>query len=148
MTAIRAALDGGIAVDGSHDPAALADALIHLRKIASQPGLVVLVSDLREQRDWPRALGAVRARHSVVAVEARDPREAVLPAVGHLAVVDPETGDSLEVDTSSRELRRVFARLEAEDRARVAQELRRLQVEHVVLSTEDDWLKELGRRLR
>jgi uncharacterized protein (DUF58 family) len=148
MTAIRAALDGGIAVDGSHDPAALADALIHLRKIASQPGLVVLVSDLREHRDWPRALGAVRARHSVVAVEARDPREAVLPAVGQLAMVDPETGDSLEVDTSSRELRRAFARLEEEDRARVGRELRRLQVEHVVLSTEDDWLKELGRRWR
>ena len=148
MTAIRSALNGGIAVDGSHEPNALADALVHLRKIATQPGLVVLVSDLRDQHDWPRALGSLRARHSVVAVEARDPREAVLPAVGHLTLVDPETGESLEVDTSNPALRQAFARVEAQERATVAQELRRLQVEHVVLSTQDDWLKELGRRMR
>lgn len=148
MTAIRSALDGGIAADGSHEPAALADALVHLRKIASQPGLVVLVSDLRDQHDWQGALGTLRARHSVVAVEARDPREAALPAVGHLSLVDPETGENLEVDTSNPAIRQAFARIEAQQRATVAQELRRLQVEHVVLSTQDDWLKELGRRMR
>ena len=148
MTAIRAALTGGTAADGSHEPTALADALVHLRKIATQPGLVVLVSDLRDQRDWTRALGALRARHSVVAVEARDPREAALPAVGYLSLVDPETGESLEVDTSSPILRQEFARVEAQERAAVAHELRRLQIEHVVLSTQDDWLKELGRRLQ
>ena len=148
MTAIRSALNGGIGVDGSHEPTALADALVHLRKIATQPGLVVLVSDLRDQQGWPRALGALRARHSVVAVEARDPREGALPAVGHLTLVDPETGESLEVDTSNPVLRQEFARVEAQERTMVAQELRRLHVQHVVLSTQDDWLKELGRRLR
>jgi hypothetical protein len=30
----------------------------------------------------------------------------------------------------------------------VATELRRLRVAHTVLSTEHDWLRELGRRLR
>jgi hypothetical protein len=30
----------------------------------------------------------------------------------------------------------------------VARELRGCGVEHVVLSTEDDWLRELGRKLR
>jgi hypothetical protein len=30
----------------------------------------------------------------------------------------------------------------------VARELRRLHVDHVTLSTEDDWLVALGRRLR
>ncbi len=83
-----------------------------------------------------------------MAVEARDPREAALPAVGHLTLVDPETGENLEVDTSNPAIRQAFARVEADQRAAVAQELRRLQVEHVVLSTQDDWLKELGRRMR
>jgi uncharacterized protein (DUF58 family) len=147
-TAIRAALDGGVAPDGTHEPAALVDALVHLRKVAGQPGLVVLVSDLRDQDGWAPALGALRARHSVLVVEARDPREAALPAVGHLALVDPETGAHVQVDTSSREVREAFARIEAEGRAEVARELRKLCVEHVVLSTGDDWLRELGRRLR
>ena len=95
---------------------------------------MVVVSDLRDQDDWTRALGALRARHSVLAVEVRDPREAALPAVGHLALVDPETGERVEVDTSRRAVREAFARIEAEGRAEVARELRRLRVEHVVLS--------------
>ena len=147
-TAIRAALKGGVATDGTHEPTALADALIHLRKIAGQPGLVVLVSDLRDQDGWAAALRALRARHSVLVVEPRDPREAELPAVGHLALVDPETGTLVEADTSSHELRAEFARIEAEGRAEVARDLRKLRVEHVVLSTGDDWLRELGRTLR
>ncbi len=147
-TAVRAALDGGVAPDGTHEPTALADALVHLRKIAGQPGLVVLVSDLRDQEGWVAALGALRARHSVLVVEPRDPREAALPAVGHLALVDPETGALVEVDTSSHRLREEFARIEAAARAEVAGELRKLRVEHVVLSTGDDWLRQLGRTLR
>ncbi len=148
LTAVRAALDGGVAADGAHEPTALRDALVHLRKIAGQPGLVVLISDLRDQHGWASALGALRARHSLMVVEPRDPREAAIPAVGQLALVDPETGEHVEVDTSDRRLREAFARIEADGRADVARELRRLRVEHVVLSTEDDWLKELGRRLR
>jgi hypothetical protein len=54
----------------------------------------------------------------------------------------------VEVDTSSRRVRDRFAALEAERRATVARELRRLQVEHVTLTTAGDWLQELGKRLR
>ena len=90
-------------------------------------------------------LGAVGALHSVLAVEVRDPREGELPDVGHLALVDPETGEQVEVDTRSRALRERFARIEAERRARVASELRRLQVQHVVLTTAGDWLRDFGR---
>jgi len=90
----------------------------------------------------------VRARHSVMAIEVRDPREGALPAVGHLALVDPETGARLDVDTSSRSLRDRFAAAEAARRETVARSLRRLRVEHVVLGTDEDWLRALGRRLR
>ena len=148
LTAVRTALDGGVAADGTHDPSALAGALVQLRKITSQPGLVVLVSDLRDQDGWPQALAALRSRHSVVVVEPCDPREAALPAVGHLSLVDPETGEVLDVDTTSPALRQAFARAEAERRDEVTAELRRLRVEHVTLSTQDDWLKEFGRRLQ
>jgi uncharacterized protein (DUF58 family) len=84
----------------------------------------------------------------VLAVEIGDPREAELPSVGRLAVVDPETGERLEVDTSRPRVRERFAELERERRAAIARELRRLHVDHVSLSTDRDWLLDLGRRLR
>jgi uncharacterized protein (DUF58 family) len=145
--AVRRALAGGVAEDGHADPRSLAHALVKLGRVATQPGLVVVISDFRDQEEWIRPLGAIAAHHSVMAVEVRDPRETRLPNVGHLALVDPETGDLVEIDTSRKRVRERFAAIEAEGRARVASELRRLAVEHVVLSTSGDWLKELGRRL-
>jgi uncharacterized protein (DUF58 family) len=148
VVALRRGLADGVAADGTHERAALAGALRRIGRVATQPGLVVVISDFRDQDEWTGPLGALRARHSVLAVEIRDPREAVVPAVGRLALIDPETGERVEIDTSSARVRRRFAAIEAQGRARVAQELRRLAVEHVVLSTDGDWLRALGRALR
>ncbi|HEX8648184.1 MAG TPA: DUF58 domain-containing protein [Thermoleophilaceae bacterium] len=148
VMAVRQALEGGVTPDGLGDPHSLARALNHIRKVAVQPGLVVLVSDFRDQEDWERPLGALAMRHSMVAVEIRDPREGSVPAVGRLALVDPETGERVEVDTSRRVVRERFEAIEAERREDVALALRALRVEHVVLSTAGDWLRELGRRLK
>jgi uncharacterized protein (DUF58 family) len=148
VVALRRALADGVGRDGEHDPTALADALARIGRVARQPGLVVVVSDFREQHDWARALGSLRARHAVLAVEVHDPREATLPPVGRIAIVDPETGKRMEVDTSRPRVRERFEALEAERRATLHAELRRLRVDHAPLSTDEDWLLQLGRRLR
>jgi uncharacterized protein (DUF58 family) len=148
MVALRHRLEAGVAVDGSEDPQSRADALARVGKLAGQPGLVVVISDFRDQHAWERPLGSLRIRHSVLAIEVLDPREIELPAVGHLMLVDPETGARVEVNTGRRRVRERFAQLERERRDLVARELRRLRVHHTTLSTDEDWLVELGRRLR
>jgi len=148
FVALRRVLSQGVAEDGHNEPDALAHALVRVGKVANQSGFVAVISDFRDQRGWERALGALRARHSVLAVEVSDPRESELPAVGRLALVDPETGERVEIDTSRRRVRERFAELERERRDGVARELRRLHVDHVSLSTDRDWLLDLGRRLK
>ena len=100
-------------------------ALRRVGRLARQPGLVVVISDFRDQQAWERPLGSLRVRHSVLAIEIVDPRESELPRVGHLALVDPESGERIEVDTSRRRVRERFAALERERRATVQRELRR-----------------------
>jgi uncharacterized protein (DUF58 family) len=148
MVALRRELAAGVALDGRHGHDALAGALAQTGRLARQPGAVVVISDFRDQHGWERPLGSVRIRHSVLAVEILDPRESELPAVGHLMLVDPETGGHIEVNTRRRRVRERFAELERERRQVVATELRRLRVHHSALSTEQDWLTELGRQLR
>jgi uncharacterized protein (DUF58 family) len=148
MVALHRQLQAGVARDGHEAPDAMADALARVGRLATQPGLVVVISDFRDQRGWERALGSVRIRHSVLGIEIADPREAELPAVGHLTLVDPESGARIEVNTGRRRIRERFAALERERRERVASELRRLRVHHTTLSTDEDWLLEMGRRLR
>jgi uncharacterized protein (DUF58 family) len=146
--AIGRAIREGVAPDvaGSGSVEALRRTLVRAGRVARRPGLVVVVSDFREQ-GWRAPLAALGARHSVVAVEVRDPREAALPRAGHLALVDPETGALVEVDTSRPRVRERYASLEAERRESVAAGLRAARADHIVLDTGHDWLRALGQGL-
>jgi uncharacterized protein (DUF58 family) len=126
----------------------LGEALSRAGSLATQRGLVVVVSDFRGPRDWRAPLLRLRSRQGVLAIEVRDPREQALPSVGDLWLVDPETGRQLRVDTGSRRLRERFAARAAEERDAVAEALRRAGADHVVLSTAGDWLHGLASFLR
>ena len=126
----------------------LAGALRTVAAVAQQRALIAVVSDFRGPRDWRPPLLDLAGRHDVLAVEVRDRREQELPAVGELALVDPETGQRLRIDTNDERLRARFAAHAAEDRREVARELARCGAAHVVLATEGDWLRELAGFLR
>ena len=143
---LRRALGEGVAPDGtSGEP--LEPTLVRVGRLARPRSLVVVVSDFAGPPDWARPLAALSARHTVMAVEVYDPRERELPAVGRMAMVDPESGERVEVDTTDRSLRERFASAVREERAAVAAALRRSGAEHVTLSTAGAWARELGRRL-
>ena len=144
---LRRALADGVAADGVSGET-LSGALARLGRVARLRSLLVLISDFAgPPGDWAKPLAALAGRHTVLAVEIRDPREAELPSVGRLAMVDPETGERVTVDTRDSRLRERFAEAAREERAEVAGALRRAGVEHVVLSTAGAWARELGRRL-
>jgi uncharacterized protein (DUF58 family) len=122
-------------------PTSIGTGLTQVARIARQRSLAVVVSDFRGPRDWRTPLLALASRHAVVAIEIRDPREQELPNVGHVWLVDPETGRKLHVDTARRRLRERFALTADAERADLARELASLRVPHLVLSTAGDWLR-------
>jgi uncharacterized protein (DUF58 family) len=146
LVALQRALAEGVAPDGSAGEP-LEDALLRTGRLTRMSSLIVVVSDFTGPERWARRLAALAARHTLLAVEVRDPREEGLPAVGRLAMVDPETGQRVEVDTSSRSLRERYAGAAAERHAEIAEALRRAGTEHVVLSTSGEWARQLGRKL-
>jgi uncharacterized protein (DUF58 family) len=118
-------------------------ALEQASRIARQRAHVAVVTDLRGPHDWEDELRRVAHRHDVLVVEIRDPREDTLPDVGELALVDPETGAHLRVDTRSRKLRERFSEAARRDRAQAAASVLRAGADHVVLPTRGDWLRPL-----
>lgn len=121
----------------------LARALRHTRLVATRRGLVVLISDLLDDGPWERELRSLGLRHQVVVVTVGDPRERELPAVGLLTLVDPETGERLEVQTSDRRVRARFAAAAAEQARRQAETVRRAGARRLALSTDRDWLRDV-----
>jgi uncharacterized protein (DUF58 family) len=143
---LQRALAEGVAPDGTTGEG-LSMTLARIGRLTQVRSLVVVISDFAGPLEWARPLAALGTRHTVLAVEVRDPREQELPSVGRLAMVDPETGARIEVDTADRRLRERFAARAQAERAEVGTALRRAGAEHVVLSTSGAWARQLGRRL-
>jgi uncharacterized protein (DUF58 family) len=123
----------------------LAAALETLRRPERRRGLVVVISDFLGDSDWERPLRGLGTRHELLAIEVLDPRELELPDVGLLTVVDPESGQTLEVPTGNAEFRERFAQGAAAERARIAAGLRRAGAGHLQLRTDRDWLMDVVR---
>jgi uncharacterized protein (DUF58 family) len=119
----------------------IAKGLDFLLKVAKRRSVVFLVSDFLDE-GWEQAMRICAQRHEVVPVVVGDPLEAQLPAVGLLVLEDLETGQVVEVDTSSR------ARREFERRARRAAEvrdasLRRINIDVVAVRTDRPYVDAL-----
>ena len=119
----------------------LAAGLDFLGKIARRRSVVFLVSDFLSQ-GWERAMQITRQRHELVPVVVGDPLEHALPAVGLLVLEDLESGELVELDTSSAAgadyARR--ARAAAEDRELA---LRQLNVDCVEVQTDRPYVDAL-----
>jgi uncharacterized protein (DUF58 family) len=123
----------------------LTEALRRARLVATRRGLVVVITDLLDEGPWYRELRALALRHEVVVVCVGDPRERELPRVGLLTLVDPESGERLEVQTSDEKLRERFAAAAKEQGQAAADAVRRAGATMLVLSTDRDWLRDVVR---
>jgi uncharacterized protein (DUF58 family) len=84
-------------------------ALDYLGGILRRKAIVVVLSDFQD-KGFELAFKMLRRRHEVIAVSVVDPRELELPDVGFVELEDPETGDTLLVDTGDPEFRDAFKR--------------------------------------
>lgn len=130
----------------------LAAALGVLERLARRRAVVVVISDFLCRPGWEASLGRLGVRHDLVVAEVTDPREGELPRMGVLTLVDPETGRARVVDTSRAELRKRFAHAATAQRAAVSTAVARAGADHLVVSTDADWLGEtlafFARRIR
>ncbi len=123
----------------------LIGALERIRRIGRRPGVVVLVSDLIGNDAWVRPMRAHAHHSNTIVAEIRDDREDTLPAVGLLTLVDPETGRTCEVQTNDAALQARFHAAAIERRAAVKRTARSAGADHLVLTTNRDWLTDIVR---
>jgi uncharacterized protein (DUF58 family) len=120
-------------------------ALTRLERCGRDRCFVVVVSDFRDPdtASWQAPLARLALRHELVCVEVRDRREDELPDVGVTRFVDPETGRTYTVDTSSASLRDRFAERAAQRRAAVADAVASTGADLLSVSTGSDWFESL-----
>jgi len=122
----------------------LAAGLDFLGKVAKRRSVVFLVSDFlgAAPAEWERAMQITRQRHELVPVVVADPMEQMLPDVGLMMLEDLETGEIIEVDTSSR-ARQEFAKKAAKAAAARDAALRRINLDVVEVATNEPYVDAL-----
>lgn len=135
-----------LAAQADHPGSAdLSKGLQRLASTMKRRGLAVVISDFLDEGPWDKALRALAGRHEVLAIEVVDPRELELPDIGVVELEDPETGERIEIQTSSGKLRSSFAEAAAAQRQQIAARIRAAGVDHLLLRTDRDWLLDLVR---
>lgn len=101
-------------------------AIDHLNRVAKRRTVVFLISDFQDS-GYERSLAIAARKHDLIPVVIEDPREREMPNVGLVRLFDTETGQTMTVDTSSRQNRQRYASLyqnQSEDRDRLFRKLR------------------------
>jgi uncharacterized protein (DUF58 family) len=113
----------------------IAGALEYTGKMLAHKAIIFVVSDFQSP-DLEQPLKLLAQRHDVVAVTVDDPSENELPNLGLARFVDPESGQTLDVDTSDPKVRAQFAAaVDAELTAR-RRLLRRLAIDEIPVHTD------------
>ena len=92
---------------------------------------------------YEEALKVAVNRHDLSVIKVHDPRERSLPAVGLVHIKDSETGAASWIDTDSRKVRTAYERWFADLSVREDSLFNKYQVDHVDISTDDDYVKGL-----
>ena len=122
-------------------------ALDLLGGIGKRRTVAFLISDFIAQ-GYEKPLKLVAAKHDLIPIQVVDPREDELPDLGLALVEDLETGDIIEVDTSSSDVRAAYARQAQKQRANREHLFKRLQLDHVTVSTNRDYVRPLAELFR
>ncbi len=83
--------------------------LEYLLNIQKRKTTTFLISDFQDD-DYEATLKLAKQKHDIVAISITDPREETLPDVGLIQLEDAESGETLLVDTSDKEMTRQYTR--------------------------------------
>lgn len=129
-----------------HKPASrgtnISAALDHLYGALKKKAHIFVISDFLDQQ-FEGSLRRLSRKHDTAAVVLQDKLEVDIPALGLVDFEDPETGETVCVDTSSPVFRKEYKHYLDELSARRETELRRAQVDLIPVRTDEDLITPL-----
>jgi len=121
--------------------------LEYLNQILRRRATVFLISDFLSE-GFEKDLQIANKRHDLVAIHVVDPLEERLPEVGLLELEDLETGETILVDTSVREIRDTVSANALNQKQKLEQYFRSIGVDYIDIYTDKPYIQPLTRFFR
>jgi uncharacterized protein (DUF58 family) len=125
----------------------VAGACDFLVKTLRRKSLVFMISDFQSD-PLDKPLGKLARKHEAIALRVSDPLEAELPKAGRVVMIDPESGQSIQVNTNNRALREAYSQQSTRRKELVSGLFKKHGVEVAELNTAGDPLPRLHQLLR
>jgi uncharacterized protein (DUF58 family) len=113
-----------------------------LMNVTRKKSVVFVLSDFIAGNYEPMLRLAAR-KHDVVGIHVYDKREAEIPSMGLVNVIDAETGKTICLDTSSDTVRSIYGKRFAERKDRFETSFQKSGADTVSVSTRDNYIRAL-----
>ncbi|MFL3006728.1 MAG: DUF58 domain-containing protein [Candidatus Neomarinimicrobiota bacterium] len=120
----------------------ISQALDYLLKVAKRKCVVFLISDFLDD-NFLTSLKVVNKKHDFVAIQVLDPAELEFPDLGLLKVEDPETGEMLWINTSSKRMMKQLKEEISIKQLNFKKKMRKFGIDLVSISTDKDFVDPL-----
>jgi uncharacterized protein (DUF58 family) len=117
-------------------------ALEYLQGVLRKRSTVFLFSDFMDT-NFDKQLRQIGRKHDLIACVIKDPAEVAMPDIGLVDLEDSETGETIVVDTSSKEFRQQFELNMKKMNDQRQQMLKRAQVEAIDIVVGDEFVDPL-----
>lgn len=119
-------------------------ALHYLTRVLSKRAVVFVISDFMDE-GFSTALRIANRRHEIVPIIVSDPMEYILPNIGLVNFEDPETGERVLIDTSSRKTRNRYETMMAKRTLDIEKMFKRNKIDTIRVETNTDYVQPLMR---
>lgn len=126
-----------------HSGTDIATAVRYMTDAIKKRCTTFVLSDFIDSHDYYQAFSIANNKHDVTAIQVYDKRDAQLPDVGLMRVMDMETGRDRWVNTSSNKVRQAYNKWWYERQQVMIDRLNRSRVSHTSVSTDEDYVKAL-----
>jgi len=120
----------------------IAEAIGFLNKVLTKKSVVFCISDFIAGGFEP-ALQVASRRHDLIAVPVIDPRELDLPDIGLVEFEDPETGETVLIDTRDKKARDLFKTMAGKRVDSLRKFFLKNGIDEIPVSTESDYVESL-----
>lgn len=124
----------------------IGNALDYLNKVVKRHSISFLISDFQMGafgNEFENPLKLAARKHDLTAIRVSDPAEIELPRVGLVRFQDPESGETIAINTSDKNVRRKWDKMVSESEIRLLESFIKSKVDMVDLKTDGSVIEPL-----